>query len=290
MLLLSGWRWESYGGIEVGVPDSWKWGTSDSPWCLEKPAGPPTPYVGRPGVVPAIGCMATPGQVSDPAYSIEKAGTFVWFSKSVDTTENAVVVKGDRATLTAVGIELRVQAPKAMRDAILGTLHPIPRGTNGCPLTHPISDNPAWRPSPRDPVEELTGVTTISACKYGEEFLVSSVKLKAKEAAKAFSHVAAAPSGGGPNSPKTCTKDSAYGDQFIVLEVSAKQGRSEVVMRYDGCDHHGFDDGHAVRTLTRDAVHPFVSGPNRLTTYSSDLAAILAELTNPESASGQGSG
>lgn len=285
IVLPSGWRWESYGGIEVGVPGSWEWGTADSPWCLHQEDGPPAPYVGRPGVVPMIGCLATDDGAPDPAYSIEKAGTFVWFSKSLVRSAKPVVVEWDRVTLTRAGVELRVQAPESMRDAILDTVHTIAQGTNGCPLTHPITDNPAWRPGSQARVESLTDVTAVSACKYGEGFLVSSVKLDAGAARNAVAEVVSAAGGGGPDSPRSCTKDSAYGDGAIVLEVVAKQGNTEVVMRYDGCDHHGFDDGHSVRTLTHDAVKPFIAGPNRLATYSGDLDGILSEP-----ASKQGSG
>lgn len=284
-LLPLGWRWESYGGIEVGVPDSWGWGTSDTPWCLEKPAGPHTPYVGRPGVVRMIGCLTTNDGAPDPAFSIREAGTFVWFSKSMGEAEKQVVVEGDRATRTRAGVELRVQAPESLRDAILNTLRTIAQGTNGCPLTHPISENPAWRPASRTRVKGLTDVTAVTACKFGEGFLISSVKLEAGAASNAVAEVVAAPDCGGPDSPHTCVKSSAYGDGVIVLEIVAKQGTREVVMRYDGCDHHGFDDGQSVRTLTHDAVKPFLAGPNSLTSYSSDLADILSE-----SPSNQGNG
>lgn len=288
--LPSGWRWESYGGIEVGVPGNWGWGTSEWPWCLDQTAGPPAPYVGRPGVVPAIACLTTNDGTPDSAFSIKKGGTFVWFSKSLDKAERPVVVEGDRATLTRAWIDLKVQAPEAMRKAILHTLRTIPHGANGCPLTHPISDNPAWRPGSPGRVESLTGVTSVTACKYGEGFLVSNVHMEAAAARKAVAGVVSAPDGGGPDSPHTCVKSSAYGEGVIVLEIVSKQRNTEVVMRYDGCDHHGFDDGHSVRALTHDAVHPFLVGPNRLTSYSSDLADILAEPIDPESASSQGSG
>lgn len=285
VVLPLGWRWESYGGIEVGVPNSWGSGTTGQPWCLNVAPGPPAPYVGRPGIVATIGCLVTKDNVPDPGSSIVRAGTFIWFSKSMDTAEKPVVVMGDRATLTLAGVELSVLAPAVMREAILDTLHTIAGGTNGCPLTHPISDDPAWRPMSADPVEGLTGVTAVSACRYGEGFLVSSVRLEGGAAKEAVANVVTASGGGGPNSPQTCAKSYAYGEEAIVLEIIASQGQGEVVMRYDGCDHHGFDDGHSVRTLTHDAVRPFFAGPNRIDSYSSALGTIMSEP-----AASQGSG
>ncbi|MFB9409108.1 hypothetical protein [Dactylosporangium matsuzakiense] len=53
-----GWRWESYGGIEVGVPGDWGWDSQAQrldAWCI-KPGNHP-PAVARPGAaVPAVGC------------------------------------------------------------------------------------------------------------------------------------------------------------------------------------------------------------------------------------------
>ena len=52
-----------------------------------------------------------------------------------------------------------------------------------------------------------------------------------------------------------------------------------MVVRYAGCDHHGFDDGGTVRTLTAKAMAPFLTGGNAaIGTYSSPE---LAEILNP---------
>lgn len=271
-----GWRWESYGGIEVGVPNDWGQGTTGLPWCLYAESGPPDPHVGRPGVVPAIGCFSTNDEIPDPEFSLEKTGTFVWFSKSLGKPEEPVVLQGDRATLTRVGIVFSVQAPVAIRNAILDTLHTIANGTNGCRLTHPISNDRAWRPASKGGLETFTNISAITACKYDEEFLVSSVRLEGENAVKAVANIVAAPIGGGPDSPHTCAKSVAYGEEAIVLEVTTDKGLREVVMRYDSCDHHGFDDGHSVRTLTRDGVRSFIAGSNRLNSYSSVLGPILS--------------
>src|SRR5689334_8641462 len=56
--LPAGWRWESYGGVQVGVPGDWGWDNQAirlEAWCI-KPGNHP-PAVARPGSgVPLIGC------------------------------------------------------------------------------------------------------------------------------------------------------------------------------------------------------------------------------------------
>jgi len=44
------------------------------------------------------------------------------------------------------------------------------------------------------------------------------------------------------------------------------------VLRYSGCDHNGFDDGIAVRSLTAKTVGPFVAGPNQVYAFSGGSA------------------
>ena len=59
-------------------------------------------------------------------------------------------------------------------------------------------------------------------------------------------------------------KEVSYGDEIMVLRT----GRAELVIRYSGCDHNGFDDGVTVRRLTAAAMLPFVAGPNRVQSAS----------------------
>lgn len=97
--------------------------------------------------------------------------------------------------------------------------------------------------------------------------------------------MAKAPLGGGPDNPDQCLPSVSYGDDVIVLFVRSAAGRSEVVLRYSGCDHNGFDDGIAVRQLTAKAVAPFVARSNTtLSGFSGgpDKTAILI----PPSATG----
>jgi hypothetical protein len=113
-------------------------------------------------------------------------------------------------------------------------------------------------------------VTTVAACVYDTgaegdfwpERLISSVRIDGAAAAAAVSALAAAPVGGGPNAPATCVPEDAYGDRIMVLRIGSAAGSSRVHVRFAGCDHHGFDDGVRVRSLTRQAVAPLLAGPN----------------------------
>lgn len=72
-----GWRWESYGGIELQVPDSFEWNTSGSPsypaWCAATGRdGAPLAAVNRVHnqVMPAIGCPPRPPNTFAPSVDL----------------------------------------------------------------------------------------------------------------------------------------------------------------------------------------------------------------------------
>lgn len=116
-------------------------------------------------------------------------------------------------------------------------------------------------------VTALEDVSAVSACKFriGEDAvgtkprLISSLHLDGFAAEQAIREIARAPLGGGPDNPGHCATSVSYGDDVIVLLVRSAAGHSEIVLRYSGCDHNGFDDGIAVRSLTAKAVAPFVA-------------------------------
>jgi hypothetical protein len=49
-----------------------------------------------------------------------------------------------------------------------------------------------------------------------------------------------------------------------VLRVRSAAGDTEIMLRYSGCDHNGFDDGVTVRTLTPAAIARFMTGSNHM--------------------------
>jgi hypothetical protein len=173
---------------------------------------------------------------------MENAGVFVWFDGPVERRYAPVEVVGDRATLTMAGVLVSIQAPPQLRDRILGAVREVAPASAGCPATHPISADPAWRPTAAIPVGHLSDVTEVVACKYplpiGDEAtaLKSSVTLIGEPAADAMAGIAGIADSGGPDDPGECAESFAYGDEVIVLRVESGQGPSEIVLRYSGCE------------------------------------------------------
>jgi hypothetical protein len=194
------------------------------------------------------------------------AGVFVAFGPGGAAGS---VEEGDRTTVFLPTASVAVQAPPELRQQIVATIHPIEQDHNGCPVEHPISLDPGRTPERAIKVSALTAVTAVVACKYGitqpgeqnGPGLRASVRLTAADAQAAIDQIANAPVGGGPDDPSTCAVDYSYGEDIIVLSVTSGRTTSEIYLRYSGCNHNGFDDGVAVRSLTAEAVRPFV-GPN----------------------------
>jgi hypothetical protein len=273
--LPAGWRWESYGGVEVGVPGDWGWDNGNQrigQWC----ASPQTaeadqiPAVGRPGGATLVGCGTdTPKGEPDPETLLKNTGPIVAFDRP-EKPKDGVVKEGDRTTVGLNGIEVIVQTEPELRKKIVATVHAVTADINGCPTTDPVSRDPASRPSPAVDVTKLRAVSAVAACKYvldhdaygSDPRLQGSLRLEGAKAARAVARIAAAAKGGGPNSPENCTVDSSYGDELIVLRVSSDKGESQVYLRYSSCDHNGFDDGRSVRRLDAKSVAPFIAGPN----------------------------
>jgi hypothetical protein len=269
------WRWESYGGVEVGVPATWKWDNGSQrigQWC----ASPQTaeadqiPAVGRPGGATLVGCGTdTPKGKPDPETLVKNTGPIVAFERP-EKPKNGLVTEGDRTTVGLNGVDVLVQTEPALRKRIVATVHAVAVDTNGCPTTDPVSRDPARRPIPAVDVAKLESVSAVSACKYvlhhdayeSDPRLQGSLRLHGAKAAKAVARIVASPRGGGPNQPKNCMADYSYGDELVVLRITSSTGESQVYLRYSSCDHNGFDDGHSVRRLDAKSIAPFVAGPN----------------------------
>ena len=278
--LPAGWRWESFGGVQVGVPADWGWGVGGqrlSQWCISTPRDRAQPIVGRPGPVTAVGCPAGEQGEPDPGTLLENTGQVVSLEWSLD--EPRTTYEGDRTTVVVNGVAVLVQAEEELRGRIVATVHAVegPRDVYGCPTTDPVWTDPGRRPDVPVDVTTLSGVSALSVCRYAigdpaarvpgdREPLVSSLRLTGAAAQEVVSAIAAAPPGGGPDNPGDCTPD--YGDDLMVLHATSDAGESAVHVRYSGCDHNGFDDGVTVRRLTREAMQPLLAGPNRLFSFS----------------------
>ncbi|MFI5841433.1 hypothetical protein ACIA8K_17185 [Catenuloplanes sp. NPDC051500] len=271
--LPAGWRWESFGGVQVGVPNDWGWDSLAlrlNAWCA-KPGNHP-PAVARPGApVPAIFCGID--QKGPPAgFLIANTGWTVGFDRTYegDGTE----VEGDRTTVRRDGAEVIIQAPKEWRDRIAATIHQVRIDDAGCPTSHRISTGQDLRPTPPVNVATLRDVTSVSVCKYplpdegsaqtSSPRLLSSLRLDGAAAADEIRQIAAAPVGRSLDTPADCAPEVAHGGEVIVLLVRSATGTAEVTMRYAGCVQNGFDDGTTVRELTKAGVGPLITGPNRV--------------------------
>jgi hypothetical protein len=267
--LPSGWRWESYGGVEVGVPGEWGWGNGNqrlSQWCVGPKDHIAQPIVGRPGATSAAGCPT--GTNPRPETLIKNTGLVV----GLDTTAEPPGTRqeGDQTTVRLDGVLITVNAPAALRQRIVETVHRVQVDSHGCPATHPISQRPQQRPAKPVSLPSLRAVASVSACKFAlaggpygaNPRLMSALRLDGSAAAAAIREAAKAPLGGGPDDPADCLPSVSYGDEAIVLLVRSAAGPTEIVLRYAGCDHNGFDDGGSVRSLTARAVAPFITGSN----------------------------
>lgn len=286
--LPDGWRWESYRNLELAVPADWSYsGGGITSWCAATGRDNRLPGVGRPGPVLGIACpQAEPGE-PDPGSLLRNGGTYVNFSSAEENLKD----EGDRIVLRRGDLAVVIQAPPQLRDQIAATVHTnSDTDAAGCSLEHPLGEDRTWRP-PTVAVESLTDVERVASCKYslprggvpdeGEDGsgpdLISSLVIEGAAAQDSITGVASAPVGGGPNSPQNCSEDSSYGDEAIALVVTRTSGDIvTIVLRYDGCVAAGFDDGTEVRTLTRDAVTPFIAGPNRPNSYQSSKGKILS--------------
>lgn len=278
------WRWESFGGVQVGVPGHWGWGNAlqrTGQWCISTPAEREEPIVGRPAGTTLVGCPAAEPGEPDPGTLLENTGTLVDLAWRLDE-QPGVTHEGDRTTVVLLaGVAVVVQAEEELRERIVATVHVVAgdRDAHGCPTTDPAWTDPGRRPHPPVDVTTLDEVSEVSVCRYAvadpaarvpgdREPLVSSRRLTGAAAQDVVDAIAAAPPGGGPDNPGDCLPEYSYGDDLMVLHVTSTQGESIVHVRYSGCDHNGFDDGVTVRGLTREAMQPLLAGPNRLFGFS----------------------
>ncbi|MCE0536319.1 hypothetical protein LWF15_12445 [Kineosporia rhizophila] len=279
-----GWRWETSGRVQLAVPRQWGYGTTNRQWC-SRPKNE-QPFVGRPGALTMLGCAEfnEQGQIGDTA--LGSGGQFVWFHVHEDGETRAAsereqltswVTEGDRVTFELAGQRIAIQAPAPLREEILETVRVVEVDENGCPVAAPFQNDQQWRPRGAA-VTEMGEVRSVSACRYGGAQLASSVKVSGAKAARAIQAIAAAPKGGGPYTPAAnCSQpeDLVAMEQIVLMVDAAESGM--IGLRWDGCRHRGLDDGTTVRRLTRAAVLPFVSGPNRITSWTggSRMARIL---------------
>lgn len=275
----AGWRWESYGGVQVQVPGTWIEGITGTPPCLVDQEGKrPAPYVGRPGMVAAIGCTS-------PVPKLEYRSPYVWLGDS-DAKPGSQDHGHGWVTQTRVvhGVPITVfAADAALRERILDSALWTGKADKfGCTPGHPNASHPEARPDPGAALADVGAVEQIAVCTYAvgqdpeaAEPSIASSQLTGQSAQAAVDAILAAPKGSGPNDPGSCVPEYAYGAQITVLHVRGARASAEVVVRYGGCDHHGTDDGATERQLTKDVAQRVITGPHKPDLVDGSVADLI---------------
>ncbi|MGQ0632393.1 MAG: hypothetical protein ACT4P1_15340 [Sporichthyaceae bacterium] len=281
--LPAGWRWESYRDVMVGVPGEWGWTNGDqriTQWCVGDGSPKNRGAVGRPGAVSLVGCGGGEPGGPDPGSTLREGGTFVALTAATEF-DDRLQTEADRTVLRlGDAAVIVIQAEEGLREQIAATALQVGGSDhNSCAVTHPVSADPTLRPTPVD-LAALADSSSVTACRYelprlGSEpaitgpSLISSLTLRGDEARLAIAALLDAPTGGGPDAPKTCSRDSSYGDEMVVLRIFAGDVENpQMHVRYSGCDHNGIDDGTSLRRLTTAALLPILAQPNLPGGYS----------------------
>jgi hypothetical protein len=307
-----GWRWESFGGVEVGVPGDWGWGNGSQrigQWCVGwtvDRAMPPV--VGRPWGSTLAGCGPDVAGSPRPETLMRNTGQIVAFDLTTPLRDGSIpgdstTSEGDSLLIRRHGVDVTIIAAPALRRQIAGTVHLVDVDANGCPTADPISADPARRPAVVPSTERLGEVRSVSICQYmltrlevgsrppgtpaptpepgtnyvsPEPRLLASARMTGEQARKAIGGIASSPLGSGPNRPQNCSADYQYGSQAIVLRVQRAVGQSQIIyFRFDGCNHHGFDDGTTVHRLTVSTANAFLVEGVTVDAVDSSLAGLI---------------
>jgi hypothetical protein len=187
----------------------------------------------------------------------------------------------DRTVVKGGDIAVIVQAKEPLRTAIAKSVRFVDRADwAGCPIKDAISRHLYASPKRGVDVTKLRAVDRVSVCKYNKltvdkPSLSTSNLLKGKAAWQTIRAIAHAPKGSGPNKPETCIGGDAH--EAIVLRVHSRSGLSRIHVRYDDCDNVGFDDGVAVRELTKDGLVHVLVGSLHPDEWSGHLDTVFPD-------------
>lgn len=266
-----GWRLVSYRDVVVGVPETWGWGEAPgSDWCAGSQDGfPEEPYVDvsrGSEVTLAIGCNGpvperynvTHLEFSEPGTGAEAPDEGAdWFLLSRRVGAAVVNVWSDA--------EHRETAQRIVDSARVVAVDP-----SGCAVRSPIQAGHFARPEQPFRVEDVTSVDAISVCQYAltgdtdVPGLLASHRMTGAAAREVLAAIQAAPPGGGPDAPQSCSEDS-FGDMALTLRLHEGEATQEMYVYMQSCRGNGFDDGTTLRELTAEACRPLWVLPVRMT-------------------------
>ena len=276
-VLLPGWRWESYNGVEVQVPNSW--GYSSYPWnpCFQKRR---KPSVARPGLLPAVYCTAKVPQA-------EFRSNYLEFDSFQGEGKERLDHGWARETKIIAGVRITVGTnDAALRWRILGTARRSGSvDALGCPIEHPV---PAPADGPIGPgLDPAASVESVSVCSFSIQDgwvglapgkLIASSRLEGAPARAVVDAVLAAPQGTGPNHPNTgqCQDyDKPMGDEPMVLRVHTGSRSVDVVVSFSVCAARWTFDGMTSRQLTKELLALIVQEPHHLSSFDRSLAPLV---------------
>jgi DNA-directed RNA polymerase specialized sigma24 family protein len=260
----TGWRWESWGGIQVQVPGTWGYGDLTQ-WCVTR--GPDGPAVDRPEMegTDAMCSLTDNGRSTytgglllrrtEEALRLSRADVAPYATSRIHTV-------GD-VTMTLVDID------PGVGDAILLSAQVIGRRDfNGCePHRDVVEASPRGARSGPGPLAEVGRIGSVSVCRYGltgwpDPTLISSRRLTGRPAGDLLAAVRSAPAL--PRTPAPAATGCTPPEEIGVLEFWPRPGSElpvSVVVRYDGCRGHGIDDGRTLRALTAEVLDPILVAP-----------------------------
>lgn len=270
-------RTVTYRDVSLDVPRAWGWGREAGPdWCADVPGGErrfqDEPFVQLPPGVVVLAIACPEEEVVPAAFGsapprlwtphVELADTDVEGGPRVP--DGASTHRGWTLTARTVGdVQVRVLDDGSVTDLvqpILSSARVVERSPEGCEVASPAVAPDRPRPGPAD-ITAVGAVSSITICQYrrgtyARPGLLAVRRLDGAPAQTLLEAIKQAPVGGGPDDPANCAEDD-FGDRVLALHLeSPDAGRSQVYVGYASCRGNGFDDGVAVRELTRDACLP----------------------------------
>jgi hypothetical protein len=261
----SGWRVESYNGVQLQVPRSWGWGgvPMNDPGdgrllsCGQGAFAFPgedgrthfaenvdMPYVGRSGYYMTDVCM------SGVAPPLPKH-PWVWLGSPVDPS--TVDLANDYVQKTVEVNDVRVTVgddhPRRLAT-ILSSLQRVDVDANGCAASTKL-------PTEARGFDELKAVDTVSVCGYRRIddhglALGYSTQITGSRADRVLDAIKST-----PPSVLRCAADSLPTSDRVVLRFHSDDREVDVPARLDGCGGF-YTGGPSVRLFTRSNVMPWV--------------------------------
>lgn len=244
-----GWRSETYDGIEMAVPDSWRYGDLDQSCILPDD----NPVYDRPGgFSTAVGCFGPQGygvRFEEPRAVDPDA--LRPDSPSVDGKPVREFPEGSAVRTATIGMTmvLLVLKDAALADRVIATVHAVgATDANGCTST---ADVPGLGKATTVP--DVGG--NVSVCRYSPDrgrHLEESELLSGADSAAARAALAAAPVGTGPDASRKNCIDTPGLEEVVELRTTAGP---LAWVHFADCRGHGIDLGSSTRQLTKDVMY-----------------------------------